>query len=113
MARVSTRTFPGYGISARGQLRIALGSRIRLIRRLRQLLRCLLWRQWKRVFTRARTPIRLGLTEERSWRSAVNGRGPWWNAGASHMHQVLPKRRFDRMGLVSVLDTVHRLQRLS
>ena len=79
----------------------------------RRKLRCVLWRQWKRVFTRARSLMRLGLTEERAWRSAVNGRGPWWNAGASHMNQALPKRRFDRMGLVSVRDTVRRLQCLS
>jgi group II intron reverse transcriptase/maturase len=79
----------------------------------RRKLRCILWRQWKRNYTRARYLMRLGLSEERAWRSAVNGRGPWWNAGASHMNQALPKRRFDRMGLVSVLDTVRRLQRLS
>ena len=45
--------------------------------------RCLLWRQWKRSANRARQLRRLGLDEDRAWRSAVNGRGPWWNAGAS------------------------------
>ena len=159
VAKVSTRTFLGYNISAHGQVRIAMTSRVRLIQRLRQLLRkargrslrytidqlnpvlrgwaayfklataerplttidgwirrklrCILWRQWKRYRTRARYLMRLGLTAERAWRTAVNGRGPWWNAGSSHMNQALPKRRFDRLGLVSVLDTVRRLQRLS
>ena len=46
-------------------------------------------------------------------RSARNGRGPWWNAGASHMNAAFPKSWFDRMGLVSLLDTVQRLQRVS
>ena len=41
-----------------------------------------IWRQWKRAFTRARNLMRLGLAEEQAWRSATNGRGPWWNAGA-------------------------------
>ena len=80
---------------------------------IRRKLRCILWRQWKRPRTRERYLVRLGLAPLRAWKSSVNGRGPWWNAGASHMNQALPKRRFDRGGLVSVLDTVYRLQRLS
>ena len=52
---------------------------------LRRKLRCLLWRHWKRPYARARNLMRRGLSEEQAWRSATNGRGPWWNAGASHM----------------------------
>ena len=78
---------------------------------LRRKLRCLLWRQWKRPHTRARNLMQAGLTEERSWRSACNQRGPWWNAGASHMNAAFPKSFFDRLGLVSLLATTRRLQR--
>lgn len=80
---------------------------------IRHKLRCVLWRQGKRTYTRARNLMQRGLTEERAWRSATNGRGPWWNAGASHMHQAYPKSWFDQLGLVSLLDTVQRLQRVS
>ena len=80
---------------------------------IRHKLRCILWRQWKRPYARARTLMRRGLTEERAWRSACNQRGPWWNAGASHMHTAFPKAWFDGLGLVSLLDTVQRLQRTS
>jgi RNA-directed DNA polymerase len=45
----------------------------------------------------------------RAWRSATNGRGPWWNGGASHMNAAYPKSWFDRMGLVSLLETRQRL----
>ena len=79
----------------------------------RRRLRCILWRQWKRPRTRERYLSRFGLGKDRAWRSCVNGRGPWWNAGASHMNLALPKARFDHWGLVSVRDTVLRLQRLS
>ena len=79
----------------------------------RRKLRCILWRQWKRPYTRQRYLQRLGLPEQQAWKSAVNGRGPWWNAGASHMNQAMPKVRFDRWGLVSVLETVLRLQRVT
>lgn len=78
----------------------------------RRKLRCILWRQWKRPATRERYLRRLGLSAARAWKSSVNGRGPWWNAGASHMNQAMPKSRFDRLGLVSLLDTVVRLQRV-
>ena len=77
---------------------------------IRRRLRAILWRQWKRTFTRAKNLMRLGLEEARAWRSATNGRGPWWNAGASHLNQALPKKYFDALGLVSLLD---RLQRSS
>jgi RNA-directed DNA polymerase len=71
---------------------------------LRRKLRGILWRQWKRPFTRAKNLLKRGLGEERAWKSATNGRGPWWNAGASHMNEAFPKRFFEEMGLVSLLD---------
>jgi len=76
----------------------------------RRKLRCILWRQWKRTYTRAKNLMKAGLTEERAWRSACNQRGPWWNSGASHMNQAFPKLYFDRLGLVSLIDTMRRLQ---
>lgn len=77
---------------------------------IRRKLRCILWRQWRRPYTRARNLMKAGLTEERAFRSAFNQRGPWWNSGASHMNQAFPKSFFDRLGLVSLLDTTRRLQ---
>jgi RNA-directed DNA polymerase len=77
---------------------------------IRHKLRCILWQQWKRPYTRAVNLMKAGLTEERAFRSAFNQRGPWWNGGASHMNQAFPKSFFDRLGLVSLLDTKRRLQ---
>ena len=71
---------------------------------IRRKLRCIVWRQWKRVYTRAKNLMGRGLPEETAWRSATNGRGPWWNAGAPHMNLAMPKAAFDRMGLVSLLN---------
>jgi RNA-directed DNA polymerase len=76
---------------------------------IRRKLRTVLWRQWKRVYARAKNLMRAGLSKERAWRSATNGRGPWWNAGASHMNAAYPKSWFDRMGLVSLLETRQRI----
>lgn len=79
----------------------------------RRKLRALLWRQWKRVLTRARALMRQGLARKAAWYSANNGRGAWWNAGASHMHLAFPKSWFDHMGLLSLADTRQRFQSLS
>ena len=80
---------------------------------LRRKFRCILWRQWKRSYTRAKNLMKRGFSEERAWRSAINGRGPWWNAGASHMNEAFPKRFFDELGLMSLLDYLRLIQSTS
>ena len=77
---------------------------------LRRRLRCLLWRQWKRPRTRARKLRALGLDADRARISSGNGYGPWWNAGASHLHQALPTAYFTRLGLLSLRHDWQRLQ---
>jgi RNA-directed DNA polymerase len=80
---------------------------------IRYKLRAGLWRQWKRTYTPAKNLMRAGLQRVRAWQSATNDRGPWWNGGASHMHQAYPKSWFDPMGLVSLLDSQWRLSSVS
>jgi RNA-directed DNA polymerase len=77
---------------------------------LRRKLRCILWRQWKRPPTRAKELMRRGVDRERAFVSAYNGHGPWWNAGASHMHAAVPTRFLTQLGLPSLLQTHRRLQ---
>jgi RNA-directed DNA polymerase len=35
--------------------------------------------------------LKARIDKVRAWQSATNGRGPWWNGGASHMNQAYPK----------------------
>lgn len=79
---------------------------------LRHRLRALMWRHWKRRWSRFKELTRLGIAAERAWQSASNGRGPWWNAGASHMHQAVTTLSFRRMGLLSFLEVHSKLQPL-
>jgi RNA-directed DNA polymerase len=79
----------------------------------RRKLRCILWRQWKQPRTRAKKLTRRGLEEARAWQAAFTGRGPWWNAGASHMHDAYRKAHFDKLGLLSLLDQHRRLNHAS
>jgi len=78
---------------------------------IRRKLRAIVWRQWKRNWTRAKQLIRRGLTPERAWTSATNGRGPWWHAGASHMNQAVPTRVLSQLGLASLVQESQRLTR--
>ncbi|MFH1772417.1 MAG: group II intron reverse transcriptase/maturase [Candidatus Omnitrophota bacterium] len=71
---------------------------------IRRRLRCMLWRQWKRFHTRKRKLRARGLSEEQAGLSAGNGRGAWWNSGASHMNKAFPKRYFDTIGLVALRE---------
>jgi RNA-directed DNA polymerase len=77
----------------------------------RRRLRCVLWRQWKRPRTRAQKLRSLGLDAVRAHMSAGNHRGPWWNAGSSHMGEALPAAYFRSLGLLSLRQEQQRLQR--
>lgn len=69
---------------------------------LRRKLRVILWRQMKRARTRVKRLRKRGLDEERARKSAYNGRGSWWNAGASHMNEAYPVKYFRELGLVEL-----------
>jgi RNA-directed DNA polymerase len=84
-----------------------------LDRWVRRRLRCILWRQWKQPRTRLKRLMQRGLTEQRAREAAVYGRGPWWNAGASHMNEAFRNAFFDKLGLVSLQKELRRLNHAS
>jgi hypothetical protein len=71
---------------------------------IRRQLRGILWRQWKRWRTRLRELCRRGLERARAAASALNGHGPWWNAGASHRNEAVPTSALRPLGLVSLQE---------
>ncbi|HAA14196.1 MAG TPA: group II intron reverse transcriptase/maturase [Cytophagales bacterium] len=77
---------------------------------IRRRLRVIIWRQWKRNWRRLKNLMKLGLSEERAVRSAFNGRGPWWNSGASHMNQALNNQYFEKMDLISLTKQLRKLR---
>jgi RNA-directed DNA polymerase len=79
----------------------------------RRRLRLHMWKQWKRGWTRRRRLMERGLDEPRASKSTFNGRGSWWNSGASHMNEAFPKSYFDHRGLVSMLEKVLEFKRLN
>ena len=72
---------------------------------IRRKLRCILWRQWKQPRTRYRELVRLGVYRDRAKRASTTGRGPWFNAGASNMHQAVSNKMLHvGLGLVSLVQ---------
>lgn len=76
----------------------------------RRKLRCIIWRQWKRPKTRFKKLMQRGLPEEQAAKSACNGRGPWWNAGASHMNKAFGVSYFRKLGLIPLEAQFNRFQ---
>lgn len=92
---------------------VVLGSLQELDAWIRRKLRCLVWRQWKTPITRLKKLRERGVNPAKAHAGAMNSRGPWWNAGASHMNLALPNDVLTKMGLVSFLAEHQRLARTS
>ena len=71
---------------------------------IRHRLRKILWQQWKTPRTRAKKLQSFGTWPEKAKRATSNGRGPWWNAGAPHMHAAVTTKRLADWGLLSLLE---------
>jgi RNA-directed DNA polymerase len=80
---------------------------------IRRRLRGIIWRQWKRPNTRRKELMRRGMSPDRAATSARNGRGPWWNAGSSHMNQAVPTSVLRKSGLISLIEEHRRLASLT
>jgi RNA-directed DNA polymerase len=80
---------------------------------IRRKLRLILWRQWKKPKTRAKKLIQLGIEKARAYNSSYNGRGPWWNSGASHMNDAITTKWLKQQGLVSLTEEHRRFMNLA
>jgi RNA-directed DNA polymerase len=80
---------------------------------LRHRMRAVIWRHWKRPKTRAKELQRRGLSAEQASKGAYNGKGPWWNAQASHMNFAVPNKMLRQFGFPSFLEEFHRLKSTS
>jgi len=73
---------------------------------IRRRLRLIIWRQWKRPYTRYKYFVRAGFTRGHAWDCALNRRGPWWNSGSQHMNFLFPAKFFANLGLISMLSVI-------
>lgn len=71
---------------------------------IRRKLRNLMWRQWKRPKTRFRNLRSRGVSEGLCRQTAHGGHGPWFASGTRALNLAFPKKHFDSLGLVLLLD---------
>ena len=71
---------------------------------IRRKLRNIIWRQWKKPKTRYRNLKSRGISEDWARQTALGGHGPWFASGTKTMNIAFPKKFFDSLGLVSLLD---------
>ena len=71
---------------------------------IRRKLRNMIWRQWKKPKTRYRNLKSRGISEDLARRTALGGHGPWFASGTKAMNFAFPKKLFDELGLVSLLE---------
>jgi RNA-directed DNA polymerase len=71
---------------------------------IRRKLRNMIWRQWKKPKTRYNNLKSRGISEGLARHTALGGHGPWFASGTKAMNFAFPKKFFDELGLVSLLD---------
>jgi len=64
----------------------------------------MIWRQWKKPSTRLRELKSRGISEDLARQTAKSGCGPWFASGTKAMNFAFPKKFFDELELVSLLD---------
>lgn len=73
---------------------------------IRRRLRVIIWRQWKRPWTRYKNIRKAGFSHVEALMSAYNNRGCWWNSGHNYVVLTLNNKLFAYMGLVSVESVI-------
>jgi group II intron reverse transcriptase/maturase len=77
---------------------------------LRRRLRQVKWKQWKRVRTKRRKLIALGIPEDEAHKAACSRKGSWRNSSSRLIHQALPKAYWADLGLQGFSDPYRRFR---
>lgn len=77
---------------------------------LRRRLRQCQWKQWKRIRTRVRELVRLGIKRNQAWQWANTRRGSWRVAGSAILQRALPSVHWQGLGLVGFVEAYGRVR---
>lgn len=78
----------------------------------RRRLRSLIWKQWKRIKTKLRNLIKLGIPKQKAWEYANTRKGYWRTADSPILHRSITNDRLRQAGYIFFSDyykTVHRV----
>jgi RNA-directed DNA polymerase len=70
----------------------------------RRRLRMVIWKQWKRVRTKQRNLIKLGMNKSKAWQWANTRKGYWHKAGSFILSTIITTDRLRQAGYVFMLD---------
>lgn len=76
----------------------------------RRRLRSLIWKQWKRIKTKLRNLIKLGIPKQKAWEYANTRKGSWRTADSPILHRCITNDRLRQAGYIFFSDyykTVH------
>lgn len=78
----------------------------------RRRLRSLIWKQWKRIKTKLRNLIKLGIAKQKAWEYANTRKSYWRTADSPILHRSITNERLRQAGYTFFTDyykTVHRV----
>jgi len=70
----------------------------------RRRLRMVIWKQWKRLRTRGRNLMKLGLVKYKAWEFANTRKGYWRTAGSAILNRSVTSERLKQAGYIFFLD---------
>jgi len=70
----------------------------------RRRLRMVIWKQWKRIRTRWRNLIKLGIAKYKAWEYANNRKGYWHIANSPILHTSITNERLKQAGYIFFTD---------
>lgn len=71
---------------------------------LRRRLRSLIWKQWKRIKTKLRNLIKLGIPKQKAWEYANTRKGYWRTADSPILHRSITNDRLRQAGYIFFSD---------
>jgi len=70
----------------------------------RRRLRMVIWKQWKRIRTRGRSLLKLGIVKYQAWEFANTRKGYWRTAGSAILNRSVTSERLKQAGYILFLD---------
>ena len=70
----------------------------------RRRLRMIIWKHWKRIRTRGRNLMKLGIVKYKAWEFANTRKGYWHTAGSAILNRSVTSERLKHAGYMFFLD---------
>lgn len=91
-----------------------IGKMSTFIKNLDQWLRCrirqYIWKTWKRIRTRIRNLVKLGMSKDRAIRYANTRKGYWRTAHSRTLYETLTNKKLESLGLINLSKKLQSIQ---